>query len=210
MADEDWEDLIAGVVLAYRNAPQGSKLAAGKRFLFETRRSNPSETGKCFAIVELLDALDEEVNERNVNQLFLLGCNFMSIDKSVNASGNSSLAGVNTGDHSNQAVHDISIYNARLDQSKHLNPTLRTLLKEARQAIESGGFSSVEKQDAIEGIGKLTEELEKESPEPSRVKRLWDGLSWAATKALPLANLANELATIYNTLSGDSSSVNPG
>jgi len=88
----------------------------------------------------------------------------------------------NTGDITGGAVgrgarvnaRDISAFKQVIDNSTKFDDDLKSKLVSAREAIETMDASDDDKQDVAESLGKITEELEKPTPEPGRLERFFN------------------------------------
>jgi hypothetical protein len=69
------------------------------------------------------------------------------------------------------SARDIVLYKQALDQSTALAIDLKRVLARARDEIEQAALSSEDKGEVADELGKLTGELAKPNPEPSRVAR---------------------------------------
>ena len=70
-------------------------------------------------------------------------------------------------------ARDIKVFKQTVDASTTLDDDLKQKLKEARDTIEEAELSEQDKDDAVDSLGKLTEEVQKPEPDMSRVQRLW-------------------------------------
>ena len=76
----------------------------------------------------------------------------------------------------------ITAFITSVDQAAGLDPELKRVLIVAREALASGDLTGPDKDDAADDLGKLTGELTKPEPQPSRVKRLFDGIKHLARR----------------------------
>ena len=83
-------------------------------------------------------------------------------------------AAVGTGASVN--ARDIMSFKHAVDQCSGLDDALRQKLNEARELLDELDCPQQDKNDAADDLGKLTDELDKESPAPSRIVRYWNRL----------------------------------
>jgi hypothetical protein len=83
-----------------------------------------------------------------------------------------------------------------VDQADGLDPELKRVLVEARQQLESGDLTGADKDDAADDLGKLTEEVTKPEPQPSRIKRLFDGIKQLAPDAASILSSAAKIGEL--------------
>ena len=101
-----------------------------------------------------------------------------SMDSEVTIGGN--VVGSAVGSGSTVNARDINAFNNALDQSQGLDPELKRVLVEARQQLESGDLTGADKDDAVDDLGKLADEIKKPEPQPGRIKRFFDGIKQLA------------------------------
>ena len=97
-----------------------------------------------------------------------------SMKNETNAQGNIVGSAIGSGNTVN--ARDINAFINSVGQAEGLDPELKRVLVEARQALESGPLTGTDKDDAADDLGKLAEEVTKPEPQHGRVKRLFDGL----------------------------------
>lgn len=97
-------------------------------------------------------------------------------------------------------IGDINVYKQVVDQSLGLDDELKSVLKQARDAIEAADLSELDKADVAEHLDKLTAELEKCEKETGLVKRYWNRIKEVAP---PVAALLGSAVSVAKLLHGD-------
>jgi hypothetical protein len=84
-------------------------------------------------------------------------------------------------------------------QQSGMDNDLKEKLAKAAEIIDALEVSEDDKADATDNLAKLSEEMQKEKPEPSRIRRLWNGIKEIAPTA---ASLLASAVSIAKLLSG--------
>jgi len=66
-------------------------------------------------------------------------------------------------------ARDITKYSETVNKST-IDPDLKKVLVAARQAVEMSGLNQTDKTDVSDDLGRITQELEKENPEPGFIR----------------------------------------
>jgi hypothetical protein len=83
-------------------------------------------------------------------------------------------------------------------QQSGIDDDLKEKLAKAAEMIESLEISEDDKADATDNLSKLSEEMQKPTPEPSRVRRLWYGIKEIAPTVASLLASAVSIAKLVS------------
>ena len=120
-----------------------------------------------------------------------------SMTSEVNTEGNVVGSAIGAGNIVN--ARDINAFINGVDQADSLDPELRQVLIAARKAIESGPLTGADKDDAADDLGKLAEEVTKPEPQPSRIKRLFDGIKQLAPDVASILSSAAKIGELIKS-----------
>ena len=109
----------------------------------------------------------------------------------ISIGGNVSGSAIGTG--ASAVVRDIVAFQNMVDNSTRLTPDLKGTLKEARELVEKSLLGEDDKKDLLDDLGKLTDEMEKSTPEPGRVQRFFGRIKEIAPT---VASILSSTATI--------------
>lgn len=93
-------------------------------------------------------------------------------------------------------ARDVTIYKQMIECSDKLDADLKEKLKEAREAIEKLEFSRVDKDNVADELGKLTSELKKTKPDPSRARLFWNHIKEVAPTVASILQTAETIAKL--------------
>jgi hypothetical protein len=107
------------------------------------------------------------------------------------------VTGSAVGSHAKVKARDISSYKQVVNQSVG-DADLRQKLIEARELLETLPLSPDDKNDTADNLGKLTEEMQKEKPEPGRVQRFFNYIRDVAPSVASVLQSAVSIAKMVS------------
>ncbi len=118
----------------------------------------------------------------------------------ISVGGNVTGSALGTG--ASAVVGDITAYQSMVDNSTRLTQELKAKLKEAREAVERSLLGDGDKKDVLDDLGKLTEEMEKPTPEPGRVVRFFTRIKEIAPSVATILSSTATIAKVIGTATG--------
>ncbi|MCA9201843.1 MAG: pentapeptide repeat-containing protein [Planctomycetales bacterium] len=108
-------------------------------------------------------------------------------DQSTHVAGSVTNSAVGAG--ASFVARDVAAYRDHIQATDQISADLKQMLLDVRLAIESLDVSAAVKDDVRQDYEKLTDELGKDNPEPTRLERLWAGIQRVAEGLEPVAKL---------------------
>jgi hypothetical protein len=120
----------------------------------------------------------------------------------ISVGGNVTGSALGTG--ASAVVGDITAFQSMVDNSTRPTADLKAKLKEAREEVEKSQLEDGDKKDVLDDLGKLTDEMEKPTPEPGRVARFFSRIKEIAPTVASVLSSTATIAKVIGQATGHS------
>jgi hypothetical protein len=192
---------VARAALIFHSLSQ----AAGDRRLSKQTSSRDQQIGVRRQVLELEVSPGTMANmPSGVNMNLTLVNGDQNMGDKISVNGNVMGSALGTG--ASTIVGDIMAYQSMVDNSTRLTQDLKAKLKEAREAVEKSALGECDKQDVLDDLGKLTEEMEKRIPEAGRVARFFNRIKEIAPSVASILSSTAIMAKVIGSATGHATS----